>query len=128
MRKEIKTVSIVCDICETPLSDSNRDSSLNESSIKEPYLKKGDIDLCFICAGKILTKNIIHKIPEETLSNFVNDFKKINSIGIKDVPIMLFGDNQEKTSLEEIDTTTITETTETKSKKTNTNISFLSDL
>jgi hypothetical protein len=77
MRKEVKKYTTVCDSCETELYDSGVRS--NGGRFEEPYLKHGEIDLCYTCAGKIFYRDIIKKIPEDKLQEFINSLKKAES-------------------------------------------------
>jgi hypothetical protein len=105
MKKEIKTVSVVCDCCESTLVEKS--TFLNDGSYQQSYVKYGDIDLCFTCTGKIFDINLKSKIPEEKLSQWVKDFRsKYNKFAdltlfsqtrtneediIKDVPLVVNG-------------------------------------
>ena len=77
MKKEIVKYEVVCDSCEKELYDSG--VRTNGGKFEESYLKHGNIDLCYECAGKIFYRDIVKKIPEEKLKEFINSLRNINS-------------------------------------------------
>jgi len=90
MKTEIKSYETVCDSCSTVLTDDGTRS--NCGSFQEPYLKLGAIDLCYSCAGKILYRDVIKKVPEEKLAEWVKSLKKAegpNPLGPDLEPISL---------------------------------------
>ena len=48
-----EVTSVVCDICHTTIV--KRNVFLNDGSFQEDSFKQGEVDLCFSCAGKVLT-------------------------------------------------------------------------
>ena len=56
MRKEIKTIGVVCDICETPLI--KRPAYKSDGSYQASYVEIGDVDICFGCTGKLFDINL----------------------------------------------------------------------
>jgi len=76
MKKEIKILTTVCDCCETELKSSGIE---NGRYTEELYLKYEDIDLCYSCAGKIFSKEIVPKLSTEKLKEFVRNLKKVNT-------------------------------------------------
>ena len=74
MRTEIKTYETVCDSCSSVLYDSG--IRTNGGKFEEPYLKLGEIDLCYSCAGKIFYREVSRKVPEEKLMTWVKSLKK----------------------------------------------------
>ena len=77
MKKEIVKYEVVCDSCEKELYDPG--VRTNGGKFEESYLKHGNIDLCYECAGKIFYRDIVKKIPEEKLKEFINSLRSINS-------------------------------------------------
>lgn len=75
MKKEIKTYSVVCDCCEKELHDNG--IRKNNGEFSEPYLKRGNIDLCLECAGKIFYKEVVRGISELKLKEFINSLKTL---------------------------------------------------
>jgi len=67
MKKEIKTYTTVCDICEQELHNHGR--------FEEPYFNKNNFDLCYICAGKLFAAQIGNKISEEKLQGMIEKAK-----------------------------------------------------
>lgn len=62
MKKEIKSYATHCDGCEKQLSGKE-------------FLSKGAIDLCSECASKIFTDEVLPKVSEEKLSQWVRNIK-----------------------------------------------------
>ena len=90
MKKEIKTYSVVCDCCEKELHDNG--IRKNNGEFSEPYVTQGDIDLCYMCSGKIFYRDIVKKIPEETLRGFITSLREEsgfldNSITMPDIAL-----------------------------------------
>jgi len=75
MKKEIKKYVTACDYCEIDLTDID-------------HISKGEIDLCYSCGGKILNNEIIDKILEEKLKEFIDKdtIKPLSKIDINDKP------------------------------------------
>jgi len=76
MKKEIKILTTVCDCCEKELKNSGIE---NGRYTEELYLKHGDIDLCYSCAGKIFSKEIVTKLSTEKLKGFIKNLKEVNA-------------------------------------------------
>ena len=85
MKKEIITVVRACDKCYIKLL--------------EQEVSKGDIDLCFVCAGKILRDKVIDNINEEKLLSFINDVEEATVFEKVEKPNT---ENKETTKTEEI--------------------------
>ena len=75
MKKEIKHYTTVCDICEEELHDSC--IRKNDGSFQEPYFSLDDIDLCYICAGKLFAIQIGTKLSKEKLLEMIKKTKEI---------------------------------------------------
>lgn len=63
MKKEIKINTTVCDYCEKNLENSE-------------HFSLESIDLCFCCAGVILTENLKHKLFVSDVSLWINKKSK----------------------------------------------------
>ena len=93
MKKEIVKYEVVCDCCEKELYDSG---TRTNGKFGDSYLKKGNIDLCYECAGKIFYRDIVQKVPEEKLREFIDSLRNSNNsiCNITAQPdIMLFKDS-----------------------------------
>jgi len=77
MIKVIKQEEIVCDCCETPLFDNG--VRTNSGKFEEPFLRKDDVDLCYICAGKIFYREVVRKVPTDTLKEWITSLRKSES-------------------------------------------------
>jgi len=135
MKKEIVKYEVVCDCCEKELYDS--DIRTNGGRFEDQYLKKGNIDLCYECAGKIFYRDIVQKVPEEKLREFIDSLRSSNNniFNITAQPdIMLFKDNsecikgtRERATLSSLDEEVSLEIPE-KNKSPIKPVTFLSDL
>ncbi len=74
MKKTFTTEQTCCDCCETKLI--KRSVFLNDGSYQGDYVTKGDIDLCYLCAGILLDINIIDTIDDVKLKEFLDVTKK----------------------------------------------------
>ena len=129
MKKEIVKYEVVCDSCEKELHDFG--VRTNGRKFEEPYLKQGDIDLCYECAGKIFYRDIVKKIPEEKLKEFINSLRNTNSnpFNIMPQPDMTLFKNEVRT---EATLSSLDEDVSLKVPEKNTSpvkpVTFLSDL
>ena len=81
MKKIIQIESIVCDCCEKPLDSINY---ITNCKNEDNYLKKGNIELCFLCLGKLVNLNFKDNITEDTLKTWIESYKGIKqSIEVK---------------------------------------------
>jgi len=131
MKKEIVKYEVVCDCCEKELYDSG--ARTNGGKFEEPYLKHGNIDLCYKCAGKIFYRDIVQKIPEEKLKEFIESLRNASpqfDLGI-DIDMTLFK-NESKVEREKATLSSLDEEVSLEVPEKNTSpikpVTFLSDL
>ncbi len=73
MRKLIEKEIVACDICERELN--KRTIFRNDGSYQTDYITKGGVDICFICAGKVLDI-VSNTVTDENFKKMVEQTKK----------------------------------------------------
>jgi len=132
MKKEIIKYKVVCDCCEKELYDSH--TRTNGGKFEEPYLKHGNIDLCYECAGKIFYRDIVQKIPEEKLKEFIESLRNSsnNIFNIVPQPDMTLFKNDTKDERKKATLSSLDEEVSLEVPEKNTSpikpVTFLSDL
>jgi hypothetical protein len=77
MKREITTNNTHCDCCNIILEHPGFCvSDLN--AYPHHWVQKGDVDLCFKCAGKIFDKFYVKEVSEEALKSYAKSFKYSN--------------------------------------------------